>query len=172
MCTTESKTGEAVENERFLSIQLPRIVHQSLVVSHRYCSRTSDICNIYKNDIDVRLNNFIAKFAYDTKIGNSVISDSNTQSLQDDLSKFSARYDRWEMPFYVKKCHSLQLGTRNQNYEYKKSGVKLESVQCVKNLRVTIASKLKFSQNCKKASDKANRILDFINKSFPSGTGI
>ncbi len=37
---------------------------------------------IYINDIDVGLSNFIGKFADDTKIGNSVISDRDSQSLQ------------------------------------------------------------------------------------------
>ncbi len=41
---------------------------------------------IYRNDIDVGLQNLIAKFADNTKIGNSVISDRDRQSLQDDLN--------------------------------------------------------------------------------------
>ncbi len=36
---------------------------------------------IYINDIDRGLNNFIAKFADDTKIGNSVLSDRDRQNL-------------------------------------------------------------------------------------------
>ncbi len=50
----------------------------------------------YINDIDVGLNNFIAKFADDTKIRNSVISDYDKQSLQDDLCKTSAWSDKWK----------------------------------------------------------------------------
>ncbi len=46
------------------------------------------------------------------------------------------------------------------------NGVKLESVQCVKDLGVTIASSLKFSQQCKDAAGKANRMLGFINTNF------
>ncbi len=34
------------------------------------------------------------------------------------------------------------------------SGEKLESVQCVKDLDVTITSNLKFSQQCKEAAGK------------------
>ncbi len=45
---------------------------------------------IYINDIDLGLNNFIAKFADDTKIGNSVISDRDRRSLEEDLCKISA----------------------------------------------------------------------------------
>ncbi len=67
----------------------------------------------YINDIDVGLNNFMGKFANDTKIGNSVISDCDRQSLQDDLNQISAWSARWEMPFNVKKCHILQVGTGN-----------------------------------------------------------
>ncbi len=48
------------------------------------------------------------------------------------------------MPFNVNKCHILQVETRNKKiYEYEISGVKLDSVQCVKNLGVTITSNLK-----------------------------
>ncbi len=45
---------------------------------------------IYLNYINLGLNSFIAKFADDTKIGNSVISDYDKPSLQEDLRKISA----------------------------------------------------------------------------------
>ncbi len=82
---------------------------------------------IYINDIDLGLSNFIAKFADDTKIGHSVISDCDRQSLQEDLRKISAWSDRWEMPFNINKCHILQIGTRNKKYDYEMGGVKLET---------------------------------------------
>ncbi len=43
---------------------------------------------------------------------------------------------------------------------------KLESVQCVKDLGVRIASSLKFSQQCKDTAGKANRMLGFVNRTF------
>ncbi len=70
------------------------------------------------------------------------------------------------MPFKVKKCHILQVGTRNLKYEYEMSGEKLESVHCVKDLGVKITSNLKFSQQCKKAAGKANRMLAYIKRIF------
>ncbi len=70
------------------------------------------------------------------------------------------------MPFNVNKCHLLQMGTRNIKYEYEMGGVKLESVHCVKDLGVTITWNLKFSQHCKEAACKANRMFDFINRNF------
>ncbi len=45
-------------------------------------------------------------------------------------------------------------------------GVKMESVQCVKDLGVTITWNLKFFQHWKEAMCKANRMLGFINRNF------
>ncbi len=119
---------------------------------------------IYVNDFDVGFNNHISKFADDTKIGNSVLTDDDRQSLQEDLHKISAWSDRWEMPFNVGKCQVLQVGTRNMKFDYEMRGVKLKSVQCVKDLGVKITANLKFSQQCVDAANKANRMLGFIKR--------
>ncbi len=70
---------------------------------------------MYINDIDVRLNNNISKFADDTKIRNSIVDGRDRLILQEDLRKISQWSERWEMPFNVNKCHILHVGTRNQN---------------------------------------------------------
>ncbi len=68
---------------------------------------------IYINDIDVRLNNFISKFADDTKIGNSIISDHDRMSLQEDLRKISDWSERWEMPHLASRHKKLKkMNTR------------------------------------------------------------
>ncbi len=46
------------------------------------------------------------------------------------------------------------------------NGTKLENVQCVKDLGVTVASTLKLFQQCKLAAGIANRMLGFIKKNF------
>ncbi len=45
-------------------------------------------------------------------------------------------------------------------------GVKLKSVQCVKDLGVKIALNLKFSQQCIDAANKVNRMFGFIKRDF------
>ncbi len=97
-------------------------------------------------DIDVGLNNLISKFANDTKIGNSIITDQDRMSLQEDLRKISEWSQRWEMSFNMSICCILQVGTRNQKFDFEINGTKLESVQCATDLGVTAASSLKFSQ--------------------------
>ncbi len=46
------------------------------------------------------------------------------------------------------------------------NGTKLESVKCVKGLGVTVASTVKFYQQCKDGTGKANRTLGFINRNY------
>ncbi len=70
-------------------------------------------------------------------------------SLQEDLRKISKWCQRWEMPFNVNKCHILEVGTRSQKFDYEMNGTKLESVQCVKDIDVTIAYSLKFPSSAK-----------------------
>ncbi len=50
------------------------------------------------------------------------------------------------MPFNVDKCQVLQVGTRNKKFDNEILDVKLQSVQCAKNLGAKIASNFKFSQ--------------------------
>ncbi len=44
--------------------------------------------------------------------------------------------------------------------------MKHKSVQCVKDLGVMIAPNLKFSQQCKDAAGKDNRMLGFMKRNF------
>ncbi len=50
------------------------------------------------------LSNIINKFADDTKVRNSVLTDKDRQSLQDDLHTMSAWSERWETLFNVDNC--------------------------------------------------------------------
>ncbi len=79
---------------------LPRIGHLSRVAFYRAVLEPVSFI-IYINQIDVGLNNFISKFADDTKIGNSIVDDRDKLNLQEDLRKFSHWSETWEMPFNV-----------------------------------------------------------------------
>ncbi len=100
------------------------------------------------------------------KIESSIVDDRDRLNFQEDLRKISQWSEKWEMPFNVNKCHILHVGTRNKKFDYEMNGVKLDSLQCVKDLGISIASNLKFSRQCKDAVDKANRMLGFINRNF------
>ncbi len=120
---------------------------------------------IYNNDIDLDFNNFISKFADDTKIGNAVLSEGDRQKRQD-LRKISALSVKWDMPFNMNKCQILQVASRNIKNDYKICGVRIKTVLSVKALGVTVTSDLKFSQHCKESVRKANRMIDLIKRNF------
>lgn len=121
---------------------------------------------IYINDLDNGINNIISKFADDTKIGNAIISESDRSSLQSDLNKISEWSENWQMPFNVNKCLILQIGSRNNKYEYHMNGEKIKSVSQIKDLGVLINENLKSTSQCTAASNKANRALGFIKRNF------
>lgn len=54
----------------------------------------------YVSDIDIELNNFIAKFSDSTKTVNLVLSKEDSQSLKDDLCKISA----WQHGLIYGRC--------------------------------------------------------------------
>ncbi len=81
----------------------------------------------------------------------------DTQNLQKNLRKISAWHDRRDMLFISRNVIFFKC-------DYEMSSVKLQNVQCVKDVDVTNASNLKFSQQCKDALGKADRTLNFINK--------
>ncbi len=70
------------------------------------------------------------------------------------------------MSFNVNKCHIIHVEKRNKKFDYEVNSVNLDSVQCIKDLGVSIGSNIKFSQQCKDATGKANRMLGFINRNF------
>ncbi len=116
---------------------------------------------IYINDIDLGLNDFFSKFADDTKISNAVLTECDRRVLQEDLRKISDWSVKWEIRFNINKCQILQVGSRNIKKDYEMYG-KIKSVHSVKDLGVTIASNLKFSQQCNDSVKKANTMMGLI----------
>ncbi len=70
------------------------------------------------------------------------------------------------MPFNINKCQILQVGSRNIKKDYEMCGDKIKSVHSVKDLGVTVASTLKFSQQCNESVKKANRMMGLIKRKF------
>ncbi len=71
---------------------------------------------------------------------------------------------KWEMPFNVNKCQILQVGSRNIKDDYEMRGDKIKRVHSVKDLGVTVASNLKFSQQCNEIVKIASRMMGLIKR--------
>ncbi len=121
---------------------------------------------LFINDINVGLNNFISKFADDAKIAKLHNRWSWLIKPPRRPEKYFTVVQKGEMPFNVNKCPILNVGTRNQKFYYEMNGIMLDSVQCVKDLGISIATNLKFPRQCKDAAGKANKMLGFIKRNF------
>ncbi len=119
------------------------------------------------NDIDLGFNNFISKFADDTKIGNAVLSEDDRLSLQKDLHKISDLSVKWGIPLYINKCLILQVRSRNIKNYCEMRCVKIESVHSVKELGISVTSNLLrfFFLQYNESVIKANRMMG-LNKIF------
>ncbi len=106
---------------------------------------------MYINDIDVGLNNFISRFADDAIIGNSIIDDRDRkirENFHEGLKGEKCPVMSTNVTFY--------MWVQEIKIYYEMNCIKLNSIQCVNDLGFSIASNLKFSQQCKDAAGKAN----------------
>ena len=121
---------------------------------------------IYINDIDEDLTCTVSKFADDTKIGSTVLSNEQVENMQNNLDKLSAWAQTWQMRFNEDKCKVLHIGSRNEKATYKMNDTQLQVVDKEKDLGVIISNNLKPSQQCAEVVKKANKIIGFIGRSF------
>ncbi len=75
---------------------------------------------------------------------------------------------------YVNKCHSLQIGTRNQKFEYEIDVVKVRSLQSLKILasRLRHASTSPTSSNPKMQQVKNTECWVLLTETSPTGINI
>ena len=121
---------------------------------------------VYINDIDEGLTCIISKFADDTKIANTVVSNDQAQEMQTNLDKLSNWAKTWQMTFNTEKCKVLHIGYRNEKNNYVMDGSQLRSTDKENDLGVTITSNLKPSQQCSEVVKKANKLVGFIGRSI------
>ena len=121
---------------------------------------------VYINDIDEGLTCIISKFADDTKIANTVVSQEQAKEMQNNLDKLSDWAKTWQMNFNTDKCKVLHIGHRNEKIDYSLDGRQLENTEKENDLGVTITSNLKPSQQCSEVVKKANKLVGFIGRSI------
>ena len=76
----------------------------------------------------------VLKFAHDTKVFRNVTNVTDNQSLQDDLDKWS---EKWQMLLNFGKSKSIHIGHGNMDEEYKMGDAVLGRTTQEKDLGVT-----------------------------------
>ena len=92
----------------------------------------------------------------------SVNSDHDYQTLQDDLQALSDWAAKWNMQFNHDKCKVLHLGKTNERHTYTLDNSDLEKTSAEKDLGVWIDEKLQFTAHVKNAVNKASRMMGLI----------
>ena len=121
---------------------------------------------VYINDIDEGVTSIISKFADDTKIANSVVSNEQVTEMQNNLNKLLEWGQTWQMNYNTEKCKVLHLGYRNTKANYTLNGTQLKKVDSEVDLGVTTSSDLKPSLQCSEVVKKANKVIGLIGRSF------
>ena len=110
------------------------------------------------------INNWILKFADDTKIFSKIIDDKDRDRLQQDLLKLTTWSEEWQMMFNTTKCKVMHIGKKRVHGQYFMNNHQLNEVK--KDLGILISHDLKVSQQCQLAYNKASRILGLINRTI------
>ena len=121
---------------------------------------------IYINDIDLRINNWLLKFADDTKIFSKISDKASSDSFQGNLTKLIQWSHNWQMEFNIQKCKVLHIGRSNPSYRYLMDSQYLEDVSDEKDLGVMFTNDLKSAAQVTEACKKANRALGMINRTI------
>ena len=95
-----------------------------------------------------------------------VENEAQAKKMQKDIDTLEAWAKTWKMKFNVKKCKVMHVGRKNERYEYKMGGEKLEEVEEEKDLGVWTHSSMKPTTHCEKAATNANRALGLMLRSF------
>ena len=90
----------------------------------------------------------LSKFADDSKLGKTVSSLEDVESLQEVLDKLYSWSETWQMQLNVDKCSVIHLGHNNRQYNYKLGDKQLRSSQSERDLGIIIDSSMKFSEHC------------------------
>ena len=91
---------------------------------------------------------------------------AQAEEMQRDIEALEAWAKTWKMRFNVKKCKVMHVGRKNERFEYRMGGEKLEEVEEEKDLGVWVHSSMKPSTHCEKAAKNANMALGMILRSF------
>ena len=116
--------------------------------------------------VDSVINSSLLMFADDVKIYRSVTSVSDSLLLQDDISNFHLWCCMNRMDLNVRKCNIMTF-TRSPApmiFDYVLNGVILERQDEIRDLGITLDSKLSFTTHILNITIKASKVLGFVQR--------
>ncbi|CAF1079711.1 unnamed protein product, partial [Brachionus calyciflorus] len=112
------------------------------------------------------LSNKCEAYADDTKILAIIKNFDSILSLQNDIDKVCTWSTDWSTELNFDKCKVLHIGNNNTKFDYDINSKPLNKSNCEKDLGIYIQSDLKWNNQIKNSTTRANRALGCIRKSF------
>ena len=116
---------------------------------------------IFINDLDDDLSSKVLKFADDTKVFRTVKTDTDKETLQDDLTKLVKWSDKWQLLLNFGKCKCIHIGNGNVSKEYFMGNTILGT-----NVKEKDLTDMTVSEQCGLAAAKGNQILELIRRNI------
>ena len=123
------------------------------------------------NDLPNVVTGIVKIFADDTKLFSQVPETEYCEQLQSDLDNLCNWSDEWKLSFNAKKCKVLHIGSKNEHFRYTMKDTDgnysyIDPVPFEKDLGVTFDENLNFDQHITNITNKAQRVLGLIHRSF------
>ena len=126
---------------------------------------------LYINDLPQNLSSDCLLYADDQKLYRKIKTPSDARLLQEDLDRLQEWCITWGLTLNPSKCKAFTMTLRRKPVQttYKIGTSALESVTSIRDLGITIDSKLTFSDHLNKTVSQANRALGLLIRSFQTG---
>ena len=128
--------------------------------------------SMFINDLPSYMESGCLLYADDVKIFRKITSPADGLLLQRDLSLLSAWSVRWGLTLNPAKCKSFTMTLRRAPVQTKYfiNSTELDHVSKIRDLGVTLDSKLTFASHVSDIVSRANRALGLLTRSFQVGT--
>ena len=129
------------------------------------------IFSMYINDLPQHIQSHCLMYADDVKIFRKIQSPSDGKLLQDDLASLERWSVRWGLKLNPQKCRSFSMTLRRApvRTSYSIAMTTLEHVEEIRDLGVTLDTKLTFAAHISDVVKRANRSLGMLIRSFQAG---
>jgi len=155
--TFSVKVNDALSSSSFVSSGCPQ---GTLLGCLMYILYTDSLKFVFPPEISVKV------YADDVKIYTSVKDDADRIRLQRALDRFIDWSDSLDLCLSIGKCAVVHFGHGNPCFQYALRDAQIATSSIVKDLGVYITSDFKFTEHCRQTALKANRMCNFILRSF------
>ena len=127
---------------------------------------------LYINDLPKHLTSNCLLYADDQKLYRKIKTSDDARLLQEDFDRLQEWCTTWGLALNPQKCKAFTMTRRRYPVQttYRVGNSTLESVSEIRDLGVTLDTKLTFSAHVNRTVSQANRALGLLIRSFQTGS--